>query len=93
MIAVYTSPESMTVAQYEEINKRLEADGVSEEGLLHHSCFGEDGHLMVYDVWESQAAYDAFAAKLLPILGDVGVSASRPPDVMPVVNLEQSKTL
>jgi hypothetical protein len=44
---------------------------------------------MVYEVWESQEAYDAFAAVLLPILAEEGVTANRPPDIMPVINVSQ----
>ena len=38
---------------------------------------------MVYDVWESQAAFDKFGETLTPILSKVGVDPGAP-DVMPV---------
>lgn len=89
MIAVYVSPDAMTIEHYKAAHDRLEAVAPSPQGRMHHSCFGEDGHLMVYDVWESQADFDAFAEHLLPILAELGITSSRPPDVMPVVALEQ----
>jgi hypothetical protein len=88
MIAVYISPESMTVEQYNRISQRLEASEAPEKGRKHHSCFDEDGHLMVFDIGESQEQYDAFAAHLLPVLKDEGISGSAPA-VIPVVNVVQ----
>ena len=87
MIAVYVSPESMTVEQYHRVHDRLQAGGAPEAGRKHHSCFGEDGHLMVFDIWESKEAYDAFAAHLLPILQEEGITASRPPRVTPTKSM------
>jgi hypothetical protein len=89
MIAVYMSPESMTVEQYNKIHQRLEAAGAPDKGRTHHSCFGEDGHLMVFDIWETQDDFEAFGKHLVPILEAEGIKTTRPPDIMPVVNLIQ----
>jgi len=89
MIAVYVSPVALDQATYEKVGQRLDEVGAPMEGRTHHSCFGEPGNLMVYEVWESQEAYDAFAAVLLPILAEEGVTANRPPDIMPVINVSQ----
>jgi hypothetical protein len=43
---------------------------------------------MVYDVWESQATFDAFARTLMPMLAERGIDAGQP-DVMAVHNLIQ----
>lgn len=88
MIAVYVHPESMTVAQYNKVHERLQASGAPEQGRKHHSCFGEDGHLMVFDIWERQEDFEAFAQHLGPILEEEGIKG-RPPDILPVVNLIQ----
>jgi len=85
MICVYISPESMTIEQYHRVHERLEAAGAPEVGRKHHSCFGEDGHLMVFDIWESREDFEAFAEHLIPILADEGIRSNRPPDIMPVV--------
>ena len=89
MIAVYVSPEAMTIEQYNTVHERLEASGAPEKGRTHHSCFGEDGHLMVFDIWDSHESYDAFATHLLPVLAELGITSARPPDIMPVVNVIQ----
>ncbi len=53
-IGIYFHPESMTASQYDSVISKLEAAGAGRPpGRLHHSCFGPDEHLMVYDVWDS----------------------------------------
>jgi hypothetical protein len=89
MIAVYVSPVALDQATYEKVGQRLDEVGAPIAGRTHHSCMGEPGNLMVYEVWESREAYDAFAAVLLPILAEEGVTSNRPPDIMPVVNIQQ----
>ena len=92
-IAVYFHPKGMTLDQFFEVHKRLEAAGAGlrdQHGRLHHSCFGEDGELMVYDVWESQEAFQAFGAKLMPILAELGIDVGEP-SVMAVHLLDQQR--
>jgi hypothetical protein len=88
-IAVYFHPKGMTLEQFEDTRRRLSAAGMGEpSGRLHHSCFGEDGDLMVYDIWESPQNFEAFGAALMPILGEVGIDAGEP-TVMTIHRLEQ----
>lgn len=89
MIAVYYSPEAMTESQYRDIVARVEALGIEFTANKHHSCFGEGQQLAVYEIWESKAAWDAFESHLTPILDEVGVKLSRPPDAMPIVEFQQ----
>ncbi|HYL71113.1 MAG TPA: hypothetical protein VEY89_07415 [Candidatus Dormibacteraeota bacterium] len=89
-IAVYFHPKGMTMEQFEETHRRLsEAGEANPAGRIHHSCFGEDGALMVYDIWESQEAFDAFGSTLMPILAEVGIDPGEPA-VMTVRRLEQT---
>ena len=88
MIAVYVQPESLTVEQYHKARAGLEASGANVEARKHHSCFGEDGQLMVFEIWESREAYEAFAVYLGPILQKIGI-VPKSIDFMPVINLEQ----
>lgn len=62
MIAVYVSPVALDQATYEKVGQRLDEAGAPITGRTHHSCFGEQGNLMVYEVCESQEAYDAFSS-------------------------------
>ena len=88
MIAVYVKPETMTAEQYNKAREALQATDSSIEGRRHHSCFGEDGQLSVFEIWESQEAYDAFVPFLVPVLQSLGIVPSAR-DIMNVVNLEQ----
>ena len=91
-VAVYFHPQGLTVDKLNEIEQRLEGAGQGlPAGILHHSVFGEDGSLMVYDIWESREAYDAFASVLLPFIRDVGLDPGQP-DVMPVQSMFQKAT-
>ena len=86
-IAVYFHPAKMDSKSYDEAMSRMEAAGQSKpEGRLHHSCFGPADALMVYDVWESQEAFDAFGATLMPIMQSIGLDVGQP-DIMPIHNL------
>jgi hypothetical protein len=88
MIAVYARPEALTIEQYNQARKGLEASGADMTGRKHHSCFGEEGQLMVFEIWDSQENYDAFAKFLMPVLEEVGIVPSAM-DIMRVANLEQ----
>ena len=78
----------MTLEQYNKARKGLEASGANIDGRKHHSCFGEDGQLMVFEIWDSQENYDAFGKFLMPVLQDLGIVPSTQ-DIMQVANLEQ----
>src|ERR1700683_5210884 len=88
VIAVYVKPETLTLEHYNKARKGLDASRANMEGRKHHSCFGEDGQLMVFDIWDSRENYDAFGAFLMPVLQEVGIVPSSR-DIMEVVNLEQ----
>lgn len=86
-ICTYFHPKSLTAAQYDEAIRELEAAGADRPaGRLHHSCFGPDGDLMVYEVWQSQLAFEEYGKVLMPILQKIGIDPGTP-DVMPVHNM------
>jgi hypothetical protein len=43
-----------------------------------HVALETDGEIQVFDVWESQEAFEAFGATLLPILAAAGVEMNEP---------------
>ena len=86
-IAIYFHPKSLSAGQYDEAIRELEAAGAGQPaGRVHHSCFGPDGDLMVYEVWESPQAFEAYGPVLMPILHKIGIDPGTP-DVMPVHNM------
>ena len=79
----------MTAQQYDETIKRLAAAGAgAPAGRLYHACFGEGGKLAVFDVWDSQASFDAFGQVLMPILNAIGIDPGQP-DIVPIHNTIQ----
>lgn len=89
MIATYVKPESLTIEQYNKAREGLAASKANVEGRKHHSCFGEDGNLMVFEIWDTQEQYEAFVVKYLrPVLEEVGIKPAER-DIMQVVNLDQ----
>ncbi|MDQ3826326.1 MAG: hypothetical protein M3319_08420 [Actinomycetota bacterium] len=88
-IAVYFHPRGMTLTDFEESHRRLDDAGAGNpSGRIHHSCFGDDGDLMVYDIWESPEQFEAFGQILMPILAKIGIDA-REPAIMALHRLNQ----
>ncbi len=86
-IGTYFALTGMTTERYDEVLKQLEAAGAgSPKGRSYHSAFGDPNALMVFDVWESQAEFDAFGAILMPILAKNNVDPGQP-QVMPIHNI------
>ena len=63
-------------SKYDEVIRRLTAIGQRvPDGQMYHICHGERHNLQVIDVFESPAKLEAFGAKLLPILNEMGIEA------------------
>jgi hypothetical protein len=78
-LGIYFNPASMSAAQYDDVIKRLDAAGAGKPaGRLYHACFGSGDKLQVFDVWESQQAFDKFGETLMPILQQVGLDPGQP---------------
>lgn len=91
-IAVYFHETGMTLDAFNESHRRLSALGTAGDappGRIHHSCFGDDGDLRVFQVWDSVEAFQAFGATLMPILAELGLDPGRP-DIENLHRLEQS---
>jgi hypothetical protein len=69
----------MSAKQYDDVIKRLDAAGAGKPaGRLYHACFGSGDKLQVFDIWESQQAFDKFGETLMPILQQVGLDTGQP---------------
>jgi hypothetical protein len=67
VIAVYIVTKNMTLAQHTKGRERLREIGAPESAMKLHSCFGEDGQLQVFDVWDSKEAL-AQPPTIMPIV-------------------------
>lgn len=78
-ILIRFAPATLTVAQYDESIRKLEAGGYfPPDGLDYHVCFGEEGALRVSEIWDSREQLEAFGERLMPILAEVGIDPGEP---------------
>jgi hypothetical protein len=87
-IVVRFHPTNVTQETYDESLRRLEESGEwPPNGLELHVLFGSEGDLKVSEIWDSEEQLQAFGERLMPILDDVGIEFSGPPEVFEVHNL------
>jgi hypothetical protein len=78
-LGFYFSPNGFTPDIYDEAIKRLEAAGAgAPAGRINHFALESNGEIQVFDVWESQEAFEAFGATLLPIMAELGADPGQP---------------
>jgi len=79
-ISVVFRPRDYTVEKHYQVLAKLREIGQgAPAGRVHHQALARDGAIeTVVDVWESPAELQAFAAHLMPILAEVGVTAPEP---------------
>ncbi len=80
-------------ALVERIAREVRAATHVEPALKHDragpALQAEDGQLQVFDVWESQEAFDEFLTYLGPVMEELGIELAQPPTTMPIVDLVQ----
>jgi hypothetical protein len=85
LIAIF-EVKGATAEKYDEVIRRLTEIGLRvPDGQLYHVCYGDKQNLQVIDVYENQAKLEAFGAKLIPILMEMGIEAK--PSVLEVHNI------
>jgi hypothetical protein len=78
-IGIYFADSKFPADKYQEALDQLDAAGAgAPEGRSYHVALETDGQINVFDIWESQAAFDAFGATLMPILTGLGVDPGTP---------------
>jgi len=78
-LGIYFVHEGFTPEKYDEAIRQLDAAGAgAPKGRTYHVALESDGKINVFDVWESQADFDSFGAKLVPILTALGVGLTEP---------------
>jgi hypothetical protein len=88
-IVVRFKPTNVTREKYDESVRRLEQAGVwpSPAGLEFHVLFGPEGNLRVSEIWDSREQMEAFGEQLMPILADIGIEFSGPPEIFEAHNI------
>jgi hypothetical protein len=78
-LGFYFTPSGFTPDKYQETLSQLEAAGAgAPEGRSYHVALQSNGEIQVFDIWESQEAFDAFGTTLVPIMTGVGVDPGEP---------------
>jgi len=80
-------PDSLTPDQYDKVVGRLQEEGIQPaEGLDYEICYGSGDKMRVSLVWDTQEHFEAFGARLMPILGEFGIDPGQP-ELVPVHNI------
>ena len=78
-LGFYITGKGFTQDRYDTTLVQLQEAGAgAPAGRLSHVALETDGEIQVFDVWESQEAFDAFGATLLPILAAAGIEMNEP---------------
>jgi hypothetical protein len=78
-VVVRHQPKGLTREQYDEVSRRIESAGNwPPDGMDMHVLFGDEGALLVSEIWDSEEQFRAFAERLMPVLDEVGVPHSEP---------------
>jgi hypothetical protein len=78
-VGIYITNKGFSQEKYAEAISQLEAAGAgAPEGRTFHVALETNGNIDVFDIWESVAAFEAFGATLMPILGGLGVEPNEP---------------
>ena len=78
-LGIYFVHEGFTPEKYESAIKQLAAAGAgAPRGRTFHVALEANGEVQVFDIWESQEAFDAFGPTLMPILTELGVGLKEP---------------
>lgn len=87
-VVVRFNPTNLTTENYNESVRRLEEAGAwPPDGLEYHVFFGPEGDMRVSEIWDSQEQLEAFGARLMPILDEIGMEFSGPPEIFEVHNI------
>ena len=86
-IGIYFAVQNMSAEKYDDVIKQLDDAGAgAPNGRSYHCAFQGEGGLQVFDVWDSQEAFDAFGETLMPILAAAGIDPGEPM-ISPVHNI------
>ena len=78
-VLIRFAPESLTAEQYDAVVTRLTAEGIQPaDGLEFEVCFGTGDDMKVSMVWDTPEQFEAFGARLMPILDEFGIDPGNP---------------
>jgi hypothetical protein len=88
ILARFTPASTVTTQQYDESLRRLKDSGDwPPDGLEYHVAFVADGSLRVSEIWDTQEQLEAFGERLMPLLTEIGIELTGPPELLEVHNI------
>jgi hypothetical protein len=88
LLVRFTTAANVNTDQYDETISRLEKSGDwPPEGLEYHVAFRSNGNFRVSEVWDSREQFDAFGARLMPLLKELGIELRGEPEMLEVHNI------
>jgi hypothetical protein len=78
-LGFYITGKGFTPDKYDTTLQQLEDAGAgAPAGRMSHVALETGGEIQVFDIWESQEAFDAFGTTLMPILTAAGIELNEP---------------
>jgi hypothetical protein len=78
-LGFYITGKGFTQDKYDTTTRQLEEAGAgAPDGRVSHVALETGGEIQVFDVWESQEAFEAFGKTLIPILTGAGIELNEP---------------
>jgi hypothetical protein len=78
-LGFYITGTGFTQEKYDTTTTQLDEAGAgAPDGRISHVALETGGEIQVFDIWESQEAFEAFGATLLPILNAAGIELNEP---------------
>jgi hypothetical protein len=78
-LGFYITGKGFTQDRYDTTLAELEKAGAgAPAGRISHVALETGGEIQVFDIWESEAAFEAFGATLIPILTAAGIELNEP---------------
>jgi len=78
-IGIYFAVGGMSADKFAAVHQQLAAIGQDDPpGRTFHAGFDTGDGIHVFDVWESQEAFEAFGQHLMPILAQHGIDPGQP---------------
>jgi heme-degrading monooxygenase HmoA len=78
-LGFYITGKGFTQERYDTTLRQLEDAGAgAPDGRISHVALETGGEIQVFDIWESQEAFQAFGETRLPILAAAGIELNEP---------------
>jgi hypothetical protein len=78
-LGFYITGTGFTQDKYDTTLAQLaDAGAGAPKGRISHVALETGGEIQVFDIWESQEAFEAFGTTLVPILEAAGVKINEP---------------